>query len=107
MKLTTLMLAAILCILLGSILLAHKPKSATALSTAPPPGHTGAPGEGTCASCHTGASGSGIFAMGLVDIATSYVPGRTDTLAIGIVNGGASRWGFEVTVLKNSDNTMA
>jgi len=40
---------------------------------------------------------------------TEYVPGNTYSMGIGIEDPGTGkvRWGFEATVLKNSDNTMA
>lgn len=109
MKVTTLVFAVALSILLGSIIFAvSHPKSATAFSASPPLATTGAPTEGTCVSCHTGTSGHGTLAMALSDFQTTYIPGQTDTLVIGIGSpAGASRWGFELTVLKNSDNTMA
>ncbi len=108
MKVTTLVLAVALSILLGSIIFTtSKPNDATANSTAPPNATTGAPSEGTCASCHTGTLGTGTLAMSLVDFQTTYVPGQTDTIVIAIGNTGEIRWGFELTALKNSDNTMA
>ena len=109
MKVSTLVVALALLILLGSIIVAaSKPHEATAFSTAPPVARTGAPGDGgTCVTCHTGTSGHGNLVMGLSTFTNSYVPGQTDTLVIALTNPGEIRWGFEVTALKNSDNTMA
>ncbi len=110
MRVTTLVLGAILCTLLGSIVFTtSKPKDANANATAPPSAYTGAPGDvGTCVSCHTG-TGTGNLVMGLADSPTEYIPSQTDTLVILISDPAPAqnRWGFEVTVLKNSDNTMA
>ncbi len=110
MRATTLVFLGILCMLLGSIIFAtSRPKDATADSTAPPSGYTGAPGDaGTCVTCHTGASGTGF-----VYLATTrpwgYVPGVAETLDVGIAEPSATqnRWGFEVTILKDSDKSMA
>jgi len=109
MKVSTLVAVSALLILLGSIIFAaSKPNNATAFSSAPPAGRTGAPGDaGTCVSCHTGASGSGAAVMALINFQQTYVGGQTDTLVIGIAAPGATRWGFELTALKTSDNTMA
>jgi hypothetical protein len=110
MKVSTLVVTLALLILLGSIIFAaSKPNDATANSTAPPAGRTGAPGDaGTCVTCHSGvSSGSGALVMALYDFNPTYVPGQTDTLVIGIGAPGATRWGFELTALKNSDNSMA
>ena len=109
MKVSTLAVALALLILLGSIIFAtSKLNEATANSTAPPVARTGAPGDGgTCVSCHSGASGTGNLIMSLADSPTGYVPGATDTLVILITDPGEFRWGFEVTALKNSDDTMA
>jgi hypothetical protein len=38
---------------------------------------------------------------------TEYVPGITYAIGVGISDPGKTRWGFEATVLKDSDNTMA
>jgi len=109
MKVSTLVVLLAFLILLGSVIFAvSKPHNATANSTAPPSGLTGAPGEGTCITCHTGAStGSGALVMAMYDFIPTYVPGQTDTLVIGIGAPGATRWGFELTALKTSDNSMA
>jgi len=109
MKVSTLVVTFAFLVLLGSIIFAaSKPHEATALSSAPPAGRTGAPGDaGTCATCHSGTGGAGALIMALYDFNPTYVPGQTDTLVIGIGAPGATRWGFEVTALKNSDNTMA
>ncbi|HEY6221512.1 MAG TPA: choice-of-anchor V domain-containing protein [Candidatus Eisenbacteria bacterium] len=113
MKVSTLVVVLAFLILLGSIIFATtKPHEATAFSTAPPVANTGAPSEGTCVTCHSGTGGSGTIGMALVDFQQTYVPGQTDTLVIAMGHGpgghvGQSRWGFELTALKTSDNSMA
>ena len=108
MKVSTLAVMLGFLILLGSVIfVVSKPDNATANSVAPPSAKTGAPGEGTCVTCHTGTSGSGAAVMALYDFNPTYVGGQTDTLVIGIGAPGATRWGFELTALKNSDNSMA
>ncbi len=78
----------------------------TADSAAPPSLESGAPSEGTCADCH----GGGINNRGSGQIAiappATYTPGQTYTIAVGIEQTGATRWGFEATALK-ADESMA
>jgi len=110
MKATTVGLLALLCVLVGSILFATSgPRDADANSAAPPSGYTAAPGDlGTCANCHTNISGTG-FAYTSTSRPWGYVPGVTETLGVGVYDPGSagSRWGFEVTILTNSDNSTA
>ena len=82
------------------------PREAGAISSRPPAGKTGAPGEGLCSDCHTGNTvndGLGSVAIGGVPLA--YTPSQTYTLTVAVQHSGQIRWGFELTVLKNSDNT--
>jgi hypothetical protein len=84
-----------------------EPRPAAARSSQPPVATTGAPGQGTCKSCHgTGTDdvGNGSLTISAPDF---YMPGATDTITVTIQDPGQQRWGFELTVLKNSDNTMA
>ena len=111
MRVITLVFAAILCVLLGSIILAaSKPKMAIANADGPPNRYTGAPGDlGTCGSCHTGASGTGALVLNLQAFNGGYTPGVIDTFYVFIADPAPTqmRWGFQVTALKNSDNTAA
>jgi len=77
---------------------------AWAFSSNPPDARTGAPGESTCADCH-GNLNSGI---GGVSIAgpQSYQPGDTLDLTVIVQQSGQSRWGFEVTVLDESNDPV-
>lgn len=86
-----------------------KPRPAGASSNMPPLKKTGAPltGQGTCADCHgTGADNSGDGSLAITT-PTTYVPGQVYTITVTEQDPGQSRWGFELTVLKNSDNSMA
>jgi uncharacterized repeat protein (TIGR01451 family) len=72
---------------------------AQAYSAGPPAGHTGAPGEFTCAECHTAqVVGNGRFT---IDAPQSYVPGQTYQIIVNHVNSDPTRlrWGFELTAL--------
>jgi len=111
MRVLTMVVLAVSLILLGvTIQASMKSNSAVADSLLPPARRTGAPGDaGTCITCHLGTAGTpdgGIF-IGLSTGATEYVPGQTDTVGVVIGDFGQSRFGFELTVLKNSDNTTA
>lgn len=71
----------------------------------PDPRRTGAPGENDCSGCHSGTGGDG--SVSVLGLPTSYVPGTVYTLTVQLQDPGQSRWGFEATVLKDSDDTMA
>jgi hypothetical protein len=73
------------------------PRRSIAFSNEPPTGHTGAPGEGTCAVCHTG---GGTFDGSLViDTPDGYQPGLSYTITVTLQDPGQSRWGFELIPL--------
>src|SRR5215207_3139053 len=75
-----------------------------AFSEGPPAGHTGAPGEVTCANCHFGVDAGGQF---VITPPLSYVPGRTYQVAVRHTSTDTSRvrWGFQLTSLAGA--TMA
>ena len=78
--------------------------TAFAYSGGPPDGRTGAPGESTCADCHGNLNtGSGQIAAFGPD---SYVPGDTLDISIYVSQLGQTRWGFEMTILDESDNPV-
>src|SRR5678815_2011559 len=95
--------------LFAAAILASAPrlKSAVAELPTPPAATTGAPSESNCGSCHSGNSGNQLFEITVIPPVTSYIPGNTYNIAVGIDDAGMVRWGFEATVLKNSDDTMA
>jgi uncharacterized protein (TIGR03437 family) len=88
---------------------------------APPIGMTGAPGEGTCNSCHTAGShqeintpnynpAGGVQILGLP---SAYVPGQTYTVTVRVTGLAptaeqtqtARRWGYELTLLNASGSS--
>ncbi|HEV8483168.1 MAG TPA: choice-of-anchor V domain-containing protein [Blastocatellia bacterium] len=75
--------------------------SVRAFSTGPPAGVTGAPGELTCSSCHTGPSNTGQFT---IEAPSSYVPGATLSITVRHTNSDTSRriWGFQLTALTST-----
>ncbi len=77
---------------------------AKAFSDGPPPGFTGAPGEQTCTSCHSGTGTAGTFTIMQPQ---AYVPGQTYAITVTHVNPDTSRikWGFQLTAL--AGDTMA
>ena len=107
MKITTIAYSAALGVILGAILFGFtRPRDAVATSSLPPTQRTGAPGEGNCGSCHTGSllkDGSFSVSLGI----SEYEPGATYPVYISIQDPLQIRWGFEVTALKNSNNSMA
>ena len=72
----------------------------------PPDGFSGAPGEQTCVTCHTGIalnSGGGTVK---IDTPSNYEPGQTYQITVESSSRDQSRriWGFELTVLTASNN---
>mgnify|MGYP006969321364 CR=1 FL=1 len=69
----------------------------------PPVGYTGAPGDnGTCASCHSGGSGSPTLTLvqNGGGAFTTYTPGGPAvTLQVSVSHPAASKYGFQLTVL--------
>ncbi len=97
-----------ICLLFFSAIIFISLKSGTGdkNSSQSPTGRTGAPGESTCASCHSGGSYSGdiIFSMGEGDI-TEYQPDVTYTITF-IADFNSPRFGFSITAL-DEDNQPA
>jgi hypothetical protein len=86
-------IACVTLVLLGCAVLAG------AFSYGPPNGGTGAPGEGFCTDCHTGAApNSGDGNLSLQGITAEYEPASTYSLTVVLSDPGQSRWGFELVV---------
>ena len=85
------------------IFISLKPHTGDKNSGQAPIGRTGAPGEGTCAGCHSGGSYTGqiLFEIGDEPI-TEYTPGETYTIAF-TSDFNAPRFGFSVTALNAND----
>jgi hypothetical protein len=68
---------------------------------------TGAPGDGTCTDCHTGTAqnGNGLDILDWGD-AQTYTPGETYSMTLTMGNG-ATKNGFQLVALFDSDNTNA
>jgi hypothetical protein len=67
----------------------------------PPDALTAAPGETTCADCHGNLdSGNGNVT---ITGPPSYAPGDTLDLVVVVQQNGRRKWGFEMTVLDDSD----
>ncbi len=84
------------------------PRQAAAFSSLPPAAKTLAPGEGICTECHVGnALNDGVGSVVITDVPTPYMPDQVYAITVTVARAARSRWGFELTVLKDSDNTMA
>ena len=77
--------------------------STKAFSAGPPPGHTGAPGELTCANCHVGPTSGGTF---VITPPANYAPGQTYQIVVRHTNPDQTRdrWGFQLTALHGGTN---
>lgn len=79
---------------------------ASALSTGPEDGRTGAPGELTCHDgCHnTFPLNSGTGSLTLTGLPGNYNLGQTYQITVNLSHPTQTRWGFELTVLDSSGN---
>jgi hypothetical protein len=80
---------------------------ATAFSDQPPAKRTGAPGENTCNTCHDGALNGGGGTLAITGVPDHYMPGQNYVIAVSIAQTGKTRWGFELTALRNSNGSAA
>lgn len=67
---------------------------------------TGSPGEGTCANCHSGGSGTTVVNVSFNPSITSgsYTPGQTYTITVNVINNPFSKFGFACEILDASNN---
>ncbi len=72
----------------------------------PPDGFTGAPGEGTCSSCHSGGTYSGD--VSITGLPSSITAGQAYpiTITLTATSGSPVKGGFQCTVLNNSNNSV-
>src|SRR5437763_17083263 len=72
--------------------------SAQADSSGADAGYSGAPGDGTCVSCHRSTlnAGSGSVKISFAN-GNTYVPGQTQLVTVTITDSTAKRWGFEAS----------
>ncbi|MDW8169328.1 MAG: FG-GAP-like repeat-containing protein [Acidobacteriota bacterium] len=84
---------------------------AMAFSDGPDPGFTGAPGEQTCALCHTGfrVNPDTRGRVSLEGIPVGYVPGERYFLKLSVTHPDSDRrrWGFQLTALTTPGNAPA
>lgn len=90
---------------LAMLFIAFTPYGGNKNSSQAPLGRTGAPGETTCGSCHSGGSYSGsmVFKLGESN-GSEYVPGETYIISF-TGNYNAPRYGFSITALDNDENS--
>jgi hypothetical protein len=95
-------------ILIACVLLSRDPvHSVLAFSSGPEAGHTGAPGELTCATaagCHGGEANTGPGEF-FIEAPASYQPGETLEITVRHSTPDTSRrrWGFQLTALSSSN----
>lgn len=69
-----------------------------------PTGHTGAPGESTCATCHAGMPNMGTGGIEFFVSGSAYAPDSVYTLSLHAIHNGKNIYGFQATALDLSDN---
>ncbi len=96
-----------ICIAAAAIILGMNNKAITS-SGQPPVGHTGAPGQQTCATsgCHTGNLNTGTGSIAILNAPASYVPGTTYSMQIQVNLAGRTRAGFQLVAV-NASNAQA
>ncbi len=97
-------LAAVMGLCAASLLAV--PLQASAYSTGPPNGKTGAPGEGTCHDCHNSFplnSGPGSV---VITAPSTFSASQTYQITVTVAQSGQSRWGFEFTPLSTGTCTI-
>ncbi len=80
---------------------------ACAYSSSPPNGRTNAPGEGNCTSCHSSFplnSGNGHLTVS--EFEGDYIVGQSYDLLVSLDDPGASRWGFELTIVGDDGESI-
>ncbi|MFH1687539.1 MAG: choice-of-anchor V domain-containing protein [bacterium] len=73
-----------------------------AYPTGPPDGFTGAPGEGTCMTCHINGAGDG--ALQILGVPPVYGLNKIYHITVQLEDPGQFRWGFEITALDGGNN---
>src|SRR5262245_45446352 len=98
-------IAALLC--LAILLFSDNGASRTvqAFSSGPLPGKTGAPGQKTCLSCHSGSGSSATGSFTIIDVPQTYLPGATYEIGVRHTSPDPTRrrWGFQLTALTGTN----
>lgn len=82
--------------------------SAYGFTAGSPGAKTNSPTDGsTCNSCHSGAinTGNGMPSITAPGLSNGYIPGQTYTITANIVDASINKFGFEVTVERDADNS--
>jgi len=91
--------------------LAVVPASLFGESKTPSLGFTGAPadhGGQNCSTCHNSFGAANSDTKGLLQVTvTDYVPTEPQTIRIIVQHPQASRWGFQITIREQSDETLS
>lgn len=69
-------------------------------------GHTGAPGETSCAGCHAGTdnSGSASITFSIAGGVTQYTPGQVYSVTVSVTEPASDKMGFACVALRGSNN---
>ena len=70
----------------------------------PPLNSSSAPGESTCASCHSGGAQAGHVAITVAG-GNTYTPGAAKQVTVIITDPNANRWGYEITSVEASSTS--
>ena len=75
-------------------------------SGGPGPSKTGAPGENSCAQCHSNSGGgTGSVSISIEDNPTEYVAGTVYSITVEVTDATASEYGFQLTCLTGTSTS--
>lgn len=66
-------------------------------STGAPGNYSGAPGDGTCASCHFGGASAAAASLSTNIDTSGYIPGQKYTISVSVADSSCTTFGFEVS----------
>jgi Viral BACON domain len=75
-----------------------------AFASNPPLNSSGAPGESTCANCHSGGAQAGHVAITVAG-GNTYTPGAAKQVTVTITDPNAKTWGYEITSVEASSTS--
>ena len=93
--------------LFGFLAFSPKYEKASASASGPTPGHTGAPNEADCASCHSDFPvNSGTGSVIISGLPNNYLPGQQIPISVTVNQAEAVTFGFQLTAIDSQGNRV-
>jgi hypothetical protein len=91
---------AVAALVFGVLMFSTKTERVSASASGPTPGHTGAPGEANCTSCHGDFPvNSGTGSVLITGVPANYIPNRQYQITVRTSQVGATIYGFQMTAV--------